>query len=287
MIKGLKRLNLVPYKTPILLGFMALNFLLTGVDVLIAHSQNDFFGWEVIPLILAPIAVIAVLAQLVFRYNTVVKRSFQTVMWVGVAVGVVGTLFHLMGNATSSQESLNRLLVAGSPIAAPIACAGISCYALVSAHYQGTARRSKLLVLVGLGFLCAVIAAFLDHARLGFVPSYTLIPLVSGTMATLACFYIARGQANPQEIYLYLLILVLNLVIGLMGFGFHLMGDLAGTQTIVWARMMYRNPLLGPLLFCNLAFLGGLSLLPESDVVLGDRNKAISTVEEDVEMFMA
>ena len=245
---------------------MALNFLLTGVDVLIAHSQNDFFRWEVIPLIFSPLAVVAVLAQLVFQHNTVVKRTFQTVMWVGVVVGVVGTLLHLAGNATSSQQSLNRLLVTGSPIAAPIAFAGISCYALVSAHYVGSARRSKLLVLVGLGFLGAVIAAFLDHARLGYVSSYTLIPLVSGTLATLVCFYMAHGQANRHETYICFSILALNLLVGLLGFGFHLLGDLAGTQGIVWARIMYRNPLMGPLLFSNLALLGALSLLKEPDI---------------------
>jgi len=272
MMNRLKRLNLAPYKTPILLGFMALNFLLTGVDVLIAHSQNDFFRWEAIPLIFAPLAVLAVLAQMVFQQSTVVKQAFQSVMWVGVAVGVVGTIFHLAGNSTSSQESLHRLLIAGSPIAAPIAFAGISCYALASAHYRGTARISKLLVLVGLGFLGAVIAAFLDHARLGFVPSYTLIPLVSGTLASLVCFYMARarGQVSSHETYLCLSILALNLLIGLIGFGFHLLGDLEGTQTVVWARLMYRNPLLGPLLFSNLAILGGLSLLPEPAVMIGD-----------------
>ena len=73
MMNRLKRLNIAPYKTPILLSFMALNFLLTGVDVLIAHSENNFFGWEVIPLIFSPLAVLAVLAQIIFSRNTVVK----------------------------------------------------------------------------------------------------------------------------------------------------------------------------------------------------------------------
>ena len=270
MMNWLKRSNLASYKTPILLGFMALNFLLTGVDVLIAHSENNFFRWELIPLIFSPLAVLVVLAQMVFQHNTVVKRTFQTIMGVGVAVGVVGTLLHLAGNSTSSQQSINSLLVTGSPVGAPIAFAGIACYTLVSAHYSGTTRRSKLLVLVGLGFLGAVIAVFLDHARLGFVSGYTMIPLVSGTLATFACFYRAYGQASRHETYIFFSILALNLLVGLVGFGFHLAGNLAGAQSIVWARMMYRNPLMGPLLFCNLAVLGGLCLLPEPDIRLGE-----------------
>jgi hypothetical protein len=255
------------YKTPLLLGMMGINFLLTGVDVLIAHSQNNFFRWELIPLIYTPIAVLAILAQLIYKSNTRVNRVFRFVMWLGVLVGVIGTFFHLTGNATSSRESLYRLLIEGSPVAAPIAFAGISCYALVSERYRGTARCSKLLILVGLGFLSAVVAAFLDHARLGFIPGYTLIPIVSGSFATVACFYIAFYQADKTETYSYLSIMAINLLVGLLGFGFHAWGDLAGTQSIVWARIMYRNPLLGPLLFSNLAFLGGLGLLPEIVVV--------------------
>lgn len=263
------------YKTPLLLGMMGFNFLLTGVDVLIAHSQNNFFRWELIPLIFSPLAVLTILAQLIFRANSVVKRVFQTVMWLGVFVGVLGTFFHLTGNATSSQESLYRLLIEGSPIAAPIAYAGISSYSLVSEHFRGTARRSKLLLLVGLVFLGAVIAAFLDHARLGFIPSYTLIPLVTGTLAAIACLYMAYSQPNQKETYLYLSVLALNLLVGVLGFGFHLLGDLNGTQTINWTRILYRNPMLGPLLFCNLALLGALSLLPEPTVMKEDSGRKV------------
>ncbi|KUO73277.1 MAG: hypothetical protein APF81_28085 [Desulfosporosinus sp. BRH_c37] len=281
MIDRLNQLT-ATYKTPLLLGMMGFNFLLTGVDVLMAHSQNNFFRWELIPLIYCPLAILAILAQLIFRADFVVRRAFQTVMWLGVFVGVLGTFFHLTGNATSSQESLYHLLIEGSPIAAPIAFAGISSYALVSEHYRGTSRRSKLLLLVGLGFLGAVIAAFLDHARLGFIPSYTLIPLVTGTLAALSCFYMAYSQPNQKELYICLAVLSLNLLVGILGFGFHLLGDLAGTQTINWARILYRNPLLGPLLFCNLAVLGALSLLPESPVRLGDCQKGEATVPSKV-----
>jgi len=271
MMKRLNQLPFASYKTPLLLGVMGLNFLLTGVDVLMAHSQNNFFRWELIPLIFSPLAVLSILAQLIFRANIVVKRTFQTVMWLGVLVGVAGTIFHLAGNATSNQETFYRLLIEGSPVAAPIAFAGIASYALVGEHYQGTTRRSKLLILVGLGFLGAVVAAFLDHARLEFIPSYTLIPIVSGTLAALSCFYLAYSKANTTETYIYLSILALNMAVGLLGFGFHVLGDLAGTQSIIWARFLYRDPLLGPLLFCNLALLGGLSILPESSVVLEDQ----------------
>jgi hypothetical protein len=243
---------------------MALNFLLTGLDVLMAHSQNDVFRWELIPLVYTPFAVLAILAKMTLRANIIVRVTFQLVMWSGVVVGVVGTYMHLAGNATSSAETLHRLLVEGSPIAAPIAFAGIASYALASDRYRGTVRRSKLLELVGLGFFGAVAAAFFDHARLGFIPGYTLVPLATGSLAAISCLYLAHTKPNQKEIYVCLLVLALSVLVGIAGFAFHLLGDLAGSETVVWARILYRAPLLGPLLFCNLALLGGLSMLPDS-----------------------
>jgi hypothetical protein len=273
-------------KTTLLLGVMSFNFLFVGVDVLMAHSENNFFRWALIPLVFSPFAVLAVLAVLVFRGNAKVRRAFRAVMWCGVAVGLAGTFFHLTGNATASQDTLHRLLIEGSPIAAPVAFAGIAVTALTTEHYRGTGRRSRLLVLVGLGFLGAVVAAFLDHGRISFTPGYTLIPLVSGTLAALSCFYLARHRETPSETHLHLYLMGLSAVVGLAGFGFHVAGDLAGTESIVWARLLYRNPILGPLLFCDLAFLGALSILPEpktQDVVSESQPHAIRPPAEGVD----
>jgi hypothetical protein len=256
---------------------MCFNFFFIGIDVVMAHSQTGFFRWALIPIGYSAVAVLAVLARVLFQANALVMRAFQSVMWLGVFVGVAGTFFHLTGNATSGQVSLHRLLIEGSPIAAPIAFAGMSIFALVSDRYRGTVRRSRLLILVGLGFSGAVLAAFLDHGRLAFIPTYTLIPLVAGTLGAVSSFYIARGRATATETRIYLCILVLSTLIGLVGFVLHVLGDLAGTQSIVWARFLYRNPILGPLLFCNLALLGGLSILPEKTFSNGEEGRAASS----------
>ena len=263
MTRHLSRLPVTIGKTPILLAVICFNFLFVGVDVLMAHSENNVFRWALIPVVYSPLAVLAIAALLVFRHSVVLRRVFTAVMWGGVAVGVFGTFFHLTGNATGGPETLHRLVIEGSPVAAPIAFAGIAIYALASERYRGPERRSKLLVLTGLGFGAAVVAAFLDHGRLSFVPGYTLIPLVSGTLAALSCLYLASHRTGPAETRLHLYVMALSVLVGLAGFGFHIAGDLAGTESIVWARLLYRNPVLGPLLFCDLALLGALSILPE------------------------
>jgi hypothetical protein len=267
MKNQLNRLFSACGKTRVLLAVMCLDFLFIGVDVVMAHSQTNFFRWALIPIGYSVIAVLAILARIVSQSNGVVRRVFQAAMWSGVFVGVSGTFFHLTGNATSGQVSFHRLLIDGSPVAAPIAFAGIASYALASERYRGTVRRSKLLTLVGFGFLGAAMAAFFDHGRLDFVPSYTLIPIISGTLAAMSCFYLAFTKANATETRIFLYVLALSALVGVVGFVFHVLGDLAGTESIVWVRFLYRNPILGPLLFCNLALLGGLAILPESNII--------------------
>jgi len=74
--------------------------------------------------------------------------------------------------------------------------------------------------------------------------------------------------------------MALSVVVGLVGFGFHIAGDLAGTESIVWARLLYRNPVLGPLLFCDLALLGALSILPEPAAPTEEDSPAAEPVPE-------
>ena len=270
MIIRLKRLFSPANKTTVLLAVICSNFAFIGVDVLMAHSQNNYFRWALIPVAYSVGAVLAVLAAIIFHGSGLARRGFQATMWLGVLVGVAGTFFLLHGNSTSGQVSFHRLLIEGSPIAAPIAFAGIAAFALVSEHRRGPARRFSLLILVGIGFSAAAVAAFLDHARLDFRPGYTLIPVVLGTVAAISCFYIATCRAEAAETRIFLTILALSAFMGLAGFVFHVLGDLAGTEGIVWVRFLYRNPILGPLLFCDLAFLAALSILPEPRPVSED-----------------
>ena len=279
MIIRLKRLYSRAGKTAVLLGVICSNFLFIGVDVLMAHSQNNYFRWALIPVGYSVVAVLAVVTVITFQARTVVRRVFQIAMWLGVLVGVAGTFFHVHGNSMSGQVSFHRLLVEGSPVAAPIAFAGIAAFALVSEHYQEAGRRFRLLVLVGVGFMAAAVAAFLDHARLDFTPGYTMIPILSGTLAAISCFYIAAYKAEATETRIFLSILALSAFVGLAGFVFHVLGDLAGTQDVVWVRFLYRNPILGPLLFCDLALLAGLSILPEPQPVSEDSLDPTETTE--------
>ncbi len=249
-------------KTPILLVFMLINFALLEVDVLMAHSENRFFRFELIPVIYAPFAVLAIFALILTKQRWA-RKLFDTSMYLGVVIGILGTFFHLAGNGVSNRQPLYDLLVAGSPVAAPIAFAGLSLFTLETVRDAGSGRRARLLVLAGLGFLGAVIAAFFDHAKLGFVPVYTIIPLISGMLGAMVCFWEAAHSTDKQQRYVFWAVLGLNMATGILGFGFHVLGDWAGTHSLVLSRFLYRDPTLAPLLFCSMPLLGALSVIPE------------------------
>ena len=50
--------------------------------------------------------------------------------------------------------------------------------------------------------------------------------------------------------------MIAAIIIGVMGFGFHLSGDLAGTGEISLERMLVFAPILAPLLYGDLGMLG-------------------------------
>ena len=81
MTRHLSRLPVTIGKTPILLAVICFNFLFVGVDVLMAHSENNVFRWALIPVVYSPLAVLAIAALLVFRHSVVLRRVFTAVMW--------------------------------------------------------------------------------------------------------------------------------------------------------------------------------------------------------------
>ena len=84
MVSYLCRLPAAIGKTPLLLAVICFNFLFVGVDVLMAHSENNVFRWALIPVMFSPVAVLAIPGLLVFRESVVARRAFTVVMWCGV-----------------------------------------------------------------------------------------------------------------------------------------------------------------------------------------------------------
>lgn len=272
----LAKLKLPMEKNRLLLMLVGVNFLFTGLDVILAHMVNDFRPiYEWIPVVYFPFATLtSFVLALKSKTNKVLALSHIFIMIIGVIVGVLGTAFH-------ANEALNPLgqltwiwLTFASPVMAPLAFAGIALVGLYAALeevkeqpgmlkvpgvgiFKAPISRDKhFLWLVGFGFAASAITSIIDHGQYGY-SIYKLIPIVYGLFATgvVLTLAISKEWTTADELT-YFWTMIMGIVVGVLGFGFHLSGDLGGTGQISLERILVFAPILAPLLYADLGILG-------------------------------
>ncbi|MFZ0456695.1 MAG: hypothetical protein WAM24_23300 [Ignavibacteriaceae bacterium] len=263
-------------KNRLLLIFVGLNLFVTGIDVALAHSINSFIPvYEWIPIYYFPIGA---MSCFIIALQVTPKRTFALIhislMTIGLMVGFLGTAFHMNAVLNPLGHLSWAWLVFGSPILAPLAFSGISLLGLyaiteevkdssgiLKIHGLGTfhapiSRDKHFLWLVGLGFGASAITSIIDHAQYGYNP-YKLIAIVFGLFATSVVLTIAfSNKWSKKDELVYFWTMIAAIIVGVMGFGFHLSGDLAGTGKISLERMLVFAPILAPLLYGDLGMLG-------------------------------
>jgi hypothetical protein len=272
----LARVRLPMEKNRLLLLLVGVNFLFTGLDVALAHAVNDFVpAYEWIPIIFAPLAAAtSFIVALKSKPNKGLTLTHISVMLLGVIVGVLGTAFH----ANQALNPLGQLtwiwLTFASPILAPLAFAGISLVGLYGVIEEirgepgmlevpglGTfrapiSRDRHFLWLVGLGFAASALTSIIDHGQYGYTP-YKLIPIVFGLFSTSVVVTLAISKSwTPGDELTYFWTMIAAIVVGVLGFAFHLSGDLADTGQFSLERILVFAPILAPLLYADLGILG-------------------------------
>lgn len=272
----LAKLRLPMEKNRLLLMLVGVNFLFAGLDVILAHMVNDFRPvYEWIPVVYFPFATLtSFVLALKSKTNKILSLSHIFIMIVGVIVGVLGTAFH-------ANEALNPLgqltwiwLTFASPVMAPLAFAGIALVGLYAAVeevkeqpgmlkvpgvgiFKAPISRDKhFLWLVGFGFAASAITSIIDHGQYGY-SIYKLIPIIYGLFASgvvLTLAVVKEWQSADELTYFWTMII--GIVVGILGFGFHLSGDLGGTGQISLERILVFAPILAPLLYADLGILG-------------------------------
>lgn len=270
----LARVKLPFEKNRLLLILVGMNFIFTGVDVILAHAVNDFVpSYELIPIFFVPLAALSsFLVALKPKPGKTIALFHICLMAIGVMVGVVGTAFH----ANQALNPLGQLtwiwLTFASPILAPLAFAGISLvglYAVVEERETGIlevpglgtfkapiSRDRHFLWLVGLGFAASALTSIIDHGQYGYT-LYKLIPIAYGLFSAGVVISLAvsrRWSAGDELTYFWTM--VAGIVVGVLGFAFHLSGDLADNGRLSLERVLVFAPILAPLLYCDLGILG-------------------------------
>jgi hypothetical protein len=242
----------------------------------LAHSINSYIPvYEWIPIIYFPLGSIScILIALKTKPKKWQALIHIMLMITGVSVGIIGTAFHANAVLNPAGYLTWSWVVFGSPILAPLAFSGISLLGLYAATEEvenqpgvlnvpgfGTfkapiSRDRHFLWLVGLGFGASAVTSIIDHAQYGYT-FYKMIAIIFGLFATSVVLYISVAKDwTKGDGLVYFWTMISAVIVGVLGFGFHLSADLAGTGVISMERILAFAPVLAPLLYSDLGMLG-------------------------------
>ena len=250
--------------------FVTANLAILAADIYIAHSVNHFQkAAEYIPLyfsIGAP-AILAVMIALrwIGHFEAPWRDVGYMVGWLSVLVGLGGVLYHL-----ESRFFLDRTLKSltyAAPFAAPLAYTGLGFLLLVNRMVAArSAEWARWVIFLALGgFFGNFVLSLTDHASNGFFAKTEWIPVISSAFATGFLIVPLVLSVTRRFMDLCLIVMVMQGLVGVLGFWFHIQANLVEPGHSVWEKLVNGAPPMAPLLFPNLvglALIGMWALLP-------------------------
>ena len=115
-------------KNRLLMFFVGINIMFTGIDVALAHSINQFIPiYEWIPILFFPFGTLSCLL-IAFQTKPKIWQLIIHILFmiIGIIVGITGTAFHANAVLNPQGYLTWAWVVFGSPILAPLAFSGIS-----------------------------------------------------------------------------------------------------------------------------------------------------------------
>jgi hypothetical protein len=251
------------------------NLAFLAVDVLLAHAVNEFAHpaeWLPIQFSVVGSIVLAVAMVLggvrpavsagpeVSRRRRMARSAGLLVGWGAILVGVAGLLFHL-GSQFFELRTL-KSLVYSAPVVAPLAYTGLGLLLILNRTIP--ARDPEwarwVLVLALGGCLGNFLLSLLDHAQNGFWYPTEWIGVVGAALAVGGLLGVLIDPAERAARRFAWCALVVQMVVGLLGFWLHTQANLHAPSASLRDRFLYGAPVFAPLLFNDMAILGGLGL---------------------------
>lgn len=274
-----------------LLFMVAINEIILGVDIFLAHSiSGSIVPYEWIPIIFGPAAgvLLLVAGAISFKKRSVAVVISTIVFLLSIVVGVLGSYFHLrralLLDAPLSEMISFDILVWAPPLFGPITFAGLGIFGIFITMTEYPADSGKLRVwgnktfrisipktngyifLVALGILATLVSSVLDHARTGFENPWLWLPTIAGIFAVVAAVVVGDlAEDTPIEIQVYVGAMVLMIVTGLIGTILHLQTDFTSDYVFVQERFLRGAPIMAPLNFANMGLIALLLLLDPNE----------------------
>ncbi len=245
--------------------FALVNLLGLAPDIFLAHSTNSFREWtEYVPLvfsIIAPGLLFVAIVALEFRARVGLWRWLGGGLgWASISIGVVGLILHL--DSRFFQERTLDSLVYAAPFAAPLAYTGIGLLLVMNRMVDHWSEEwpGWVLLLALIGFAGNFVFSVTDHAQNGFFHWTEWIPVVSSALAVGFLTAPLVAEVGRPFLAVCAILLLLQAAVGLLGFYFHVVADLAGPAPTLFDNIVFGAPILAPLLFPNLVVLAFLGL---------------------------
>jgi hypothetical protein len=251
-------------------AFVIFNFACLTGDIVLAHGSNHFRNRaEYIPLFFSPIAsaflFAAFLLRLRFHWGGAWKYVGYFIGWASILVGAAGVLYHL--DSHFFDERTLKSLTYTAPFAAPLAYMGLGCLALMNrmiSHHSRDWSQWVLFSAAG-GFAGSFVLSLADHATNAFFHWTEWIPVVSSALAVgfLLVLLISDAPRGFRRLCTY--VLLLQVLVGALGFVLHFWADLHGPAGRLMDNLLSGAPPFAPLLLPNLSILAWIALEDQSE----------------------
>jgi hypothetical protein len=113
-----------------------------------------------------------------------------------------------------------------------------------------------ILMLTLAGFFGNFVLSLTDHASNGFFNPVEWLPVISAAVAFAFLLTPFLVRVTSQFLRLIAGVLARQILIGVIGFVYHMWGNLHGTSGAVFENVVFGAPPFAPMLFPNLAILG-------------------------------
>lgn len=250
--------------------FLAGNLLFLAVDIYFAHSVNSFREpVEWLPLwfsLAGGLVLFGLLASGRGPDAPATRWAGGVIGALSVGVGIWGTVLHLE-SAFFRRFALDGLVYA-APFVAPLAYAGIGFLLLV--NRAGLFREApddlgwgqRVTLFAAAGFGGNFVLSLLDHEQNGFSFWTEWIPVAAAALAVSNLLFLGlKRMPAPGLVRLAVLTLLLQTGVGLLGFWLHLDAGISALGGRPFEAFVHGAPPFAPLLFADLAVLGGIGLL--------------------------
>jgi hypothetical protein len=257
--------------------FIVANLAFLAVDIYVAHSMNEFAHWaEWIPFVFSLTAPLLLVGAMFLAggvrppvpergesLSTPARAGRALGMLVGAAaicVGVAGLVLHLDSQFFEQQTLQN--LVYTAPFVAPLAYAGLGLLIVLNRMVRDNCDEwARWVVLLALGgWIGNFVLSLADHAQNAFFDWQEWIPVIASALAVGSLLTAVADDQNRPFLRFCIGLMIVEIVVSLAGWAFHLNAIAQSPMDSLWDRMVYSAPLFAPLLFANLALLAIIGL---------------------------